>query len=221
MGRPYWDCGWEAAKRGSAPRPRLRGRVGGPKLFGMEAGNDCWIPNPGAVSIEQVVGRSGGPNAACGDNATGGIADGLRLYTLDDANMARLQNKEVEYGKAYLRSWTPREDRPYPPSNMAITDMGCWSGGGAQIMPEGGAHRMGRPYWDCGYEAAKLGSVRPRLLTLGEPAAPRCLGWSRARTAGSPTPARCPWSRLWGAAMDRRPVVAPTEVRSVWSGPRA
>ena len=70
MKRPYWDCGYEAAKRGSAPRrlpERLSGSRGGPKLFGMQAGGECWIPNPGAVSVEQVVGRSGGPKAGCRD----------------------------------------------------------------------------------------------------------------------------------------------------------
>jgi hypothetical protein len=34
----------------------------------MQAGGECWIPkNPGAVSVEQVIGQSGGLKAGCRD----------------------------------------------------------------------------------------------------------------------------------------------------------
>ena len=75
------------------------------------------------MTAEQVILRSSGVKQDCPASAGGGVGLGMRLYTMDAANMARLKNRETEYGKAYLRSFVPKAVRPYPPTDIALTDM--------------------------------------------------------------------------------------------------
>ena len=73
----------------------------------------------------------------------------MALYRADDPAWAR---------RATLASIQRTPVQPFPPTDITITDLGCWMDSDTErIMPEG-LHRPQLQYWDCAYEAAKMGT---------------------------------------------------------------
>ena len=48
--------------------------------------------------------------------------------------------------------------KPFPPTDITITDMGCWADNDTKrIMPEGLPNKRAARYWECAHHAAMLG----------------------------------------------------------------
>ena len=125
-------CAGEAARRGA-------------RVFGMEAGGECWIPSNTGTTAGAVRARSEGPSD--GPCPTAGASWSMNLYHVPDDSYHTLRRF---YGEEEARpTAVTTKEAPF----VSVLSHGCWQDSRDERIVEGGHYG-----WDmsgCAYEAAK------------------------------------------------------------------
>ena len=137
----------------------LKAVAAGRSLFGLEAGNGCWIPTDAGLTAAKVAAASGEylADKDCGSAPNLGGAHAMSLYEIPAASRTRLLDWERERGAALIAANANQQQdvRVLEPTDVTARAYGVWQQPGWQAMFAGNTEAHLWNHTECAGEVAK------------------------------------------------------------------